>query len=109
MGWVQLWPRCNTFAPKRSREVDRAPEGIHRKYGPEHENDDDVKHYPSDHVPLASNDEHESLETSRWLDDLDDLEIRYDTTRTLVQPEYAFPALCCRAPSPNGTKLSGSG
>jgi hypothetical protein len=45
------------------REVVHAPEGVDRKHEREDGNGENVKHHPSDHVPLASKDEHESLKT----------------------------------------------
>lgn len=56
-----------TFAHDKTslspREIVHLPEGVKRKIEGEDRNGQDVEDHPTDHVPLASEDEHQSLET----------------------------------------------
>ena len=45
------------------REVVHAPEGVERKVERERGNGQDVEDHPTDHVPLATKQEHEGLQT----------------------------------------------
>ena len=45
------------------REVVHAPEGVQGKEEREHRDGQDVEHHPADHVPLATHDEDQGLNT----------------------------------------------
>ena len=51
------------------REVVHPPEGVQGKEEGEHGDGEDVEHHPADHVPLATENEHESLKTVHGSDE----------------------------------------
>ena len=50
------------------REVIHTPERVDRKHEREDRNGENIEHHPSNHVPFASKDEHESLKTIHGTD-----------------------------------------
>ena len=51
------------------REVVHLPERVERQEERECRDSDDVEHHPADHVPLATENEHESLKTVHGSDE----------------------------------------